>query len=182
MTVTRTKPQRARWCVCGALRMDHRETISGNGWGKGVPSYVYGRGSCEATKCERFRPGKSPKAELGRSVRNTSKAGYTFEKETEARYSGHRIGRSGNPDVVVDDPKGGELLALECEQSKRAKIPAWMLEKLEQAHRLARGRRGGPVPSFTWKAKLGPGQKATAFTIRLADADAELMRRIEGSE
>ena len=104
-----------------------------------------------------------------RSVRNTSKAGYGLEKETAELYEGTRIGRAGNPDVVVLGADGGELVAIECEHSKRAKPPAWMLEKLTQAARLA--------PSLLFRHKPGPGRATNAYVVRLAEDDAELVKR-----
>ena len=112
-----------------------------------------------------------------RSVRNTSKAGYGLEKETAELYEGTRIGRAGNPDVVVLGADGGELVAIECEHSKRAKPPAWMLEKLTQAARLARGRRGGSIPRLLFRHKPGPGRATNAYVVRLAEDDAELVKR-----
>lgn len=115
--------------------------------------------------------------------RHTKKVSYRrkargFEQEVAEAYHSRRLGGVGQIDVPVYDTEGLELLAIECEESLRVKLAAAFPEKYEQAERLSRGRRGGPIPTLAFRAKLGQGRHSERWVLRKLSDDVRLMERL----
>lgn len=136
-----------------------------------IESTAWGHDMCTCPGFQRRGPRKATR-------RSTLKYAKAFERDSAEAYSGRRLGGPGDPDWVTLDNEGRELLAGECEQSKRAKLPQWVWDKLDEAKEHAAGRSGNPSYPLRVKAKDGKG-KATRVAVIYDDADHQrLMARL----
>ena len=183
--VTRTAVRKPP-CVCGHEAFQHQERED---FGEGT--VVWHESKCQApspyintTKdevwlcdCLRYqRPGSPTK----RQARKNYHRGSGYENDTADAFHGLRMGRVGNADVIVFDPAGGgaELLALECEETKTAALPKARIKKHDQAVRLAKGRKGAPLPAYVFRRKLGPGKQSESWVLMTRTDMVTLLERL----
>ena len=114
-----------------------------------------------------------------RAARRDYKRGRGFENLVAEVLNGERKGRAGNPDVIIPDPnEGGELLCVECEETKTAHLSKARVQKHAQGVRLARGRRGAPLPAYAFRRKLGPGKPSQPWVLMTLEDYGRLLERL----
>ena len=164
-------------CRCGHEKALHHEghchsSVSG-------PPYAM----VFACDCTRYQP--APRA-TRRVKRKDYKRGRGYENDTaEAFPGGQRVGGVGKPDVVIYDPNGtggDELMCIECEETKTAHLSKGRVDKHAQAERLAKGRRGAPIPAYAFRRKLGPGVESPDWVLMKRENLVKLFERLAGIE
>lgn len=119
------------------------------------------------------------------SKRKDYKRGRGYENFVADTLGGVRNGGVGEIDVVVYDPNAGggaELLSVECEETKTAHLSKARTEKHGQAVRLAKGRKGAPLPAYAFRRKLGGGVQTKNWVLITLEDFADMLRRLGGAE
>ena len=168
----------AALCSCGHERYEH-QFVEDVGGGKvklraaACSHHTPYDGPC--CICTRFQRAGSP---TKREARKNYHQGSGFEHDTADAFSGIRMGRRGDVDVVVYGSDEAELLAIECEETKATGVPKARAEKWEQAKRMSRGRKGAPLPMLCFRQKQGRGHPSDAWCLMKRDDLVTLLERL----
>ena len=130
--------------------------------------------------CTRYRPAKGANVV---AKRKDYKRGRGYEKDVAEAFDGVRLGGVAEIDVVVYDPNegaGAELLAIECEETKTAHLSKARVKKHEQAERLAKGRKGAPLPAYAFRRKLGSGIESEDWVLMKRRNLVKVLERLKG--